>query len=74
MSKLVTKNAFLGYFWVRIFKKSCHIVIFSYLSYCHFQKTIVMFEIRTLEFVKNEFLTQTVKFGLKAYRSGSHFF
>ena len=36
MSTFGTKNAFLGYFWTRIFFKN---VILSYLFYCHFQKS-----------------------------------
>ena len=43
----------------------------------YFYKTIVVFEISTLKFAKNEFLTHTVKFGVESAFSigpGSAFF
>ena len=49
MTRFVTKNALFGYYWV---------------SELEFKKPFVIFEISTLEFVKNKSLTHTVNFGI----------
>ena len=56
MPKFGTKNAFIGYYWPKML----------YLGFLgkYLKKTIVIFEISTLKFVKNESLTHTVNFGI----------
>ena len=67
MPKFGTKNALFGCFWARILKNYFHIWN-QPLQICllakFWEKNIVIFEISTLEFAKNESLTHTVTFGI----------
>ena len=66
MHKFWTENVFWWNFWSKIkknwYQKALNIV-FGGGQKC--SKTIVTFEISTREFVKNEFITHTGKFGIR---------